>query len=350
MDEIISKNELDSLLDEIYKLKEKIKNSKDLENFRIKFLGRRGVLSSYFKKLKEIPEEDRPKIGEYLNHIKKETLKIFDELSQKIKKEEKLYFDFRHPGKDILIGHLHPITISIYEIRKIFVKLGFSVVDFPEIVTEYENFDSLNLPQTHPAREMWDTLWIDSPSSKKRYLLKTHTSAFQNKFMKENMPPFRVITIGKVFRREATDMTHDFEFHQFDGLAIGKDATLGELKGVCEKFFSEFFSKKLKIRFRLGYFPFVEPGLEIDLQCIFCDGKGKIGNSICTRCKGTGFLEIAGAGMVHPFVIKEAGLDPKQNFGYAFGFGLERLVMLKYKIDDIRLFHSGDLRFIRQFS
>lgn len=351
------KEELKRILEEANLLKEKIKSADELENFRIKFLGRKGILREYLKKITDLPDEEKKSIGKYLNHIKNELEKIISDLQSKVKKEKTTQFDFRHPGKRPLIGHLHPINLALQKIEKIFTGIGFSMVDSPEIVTEYENFDSLNMPKNHPARDMQDTLWISqkSPSrsrraeaekiqnSKSSYLFRTQTSSHQVAYMQNNKLPFRIIVPGKAFRHDASDRTHDFEFNQLEGLAIGNGADLSELKGVLEYFFSQFFGKKLTTRFRTGYFPFVEPGLEVDLECIFCNRKG------CRTCKNTGFIEVAGAGMVHPCVLKEGGLDIKENYGYAFGFGLDRMVMLKYQIDDIRLLHSSDLRFIKQF-
>jgi phenylalanyl-tRNA synthetase alpha chain len=255
-------------------------------------------------------------------------------------------FDFEHPGKEIKIGKEHLISQTIEEISKIFTQLGFSVVDYHQIVDEKENFDYLNIPENHPARDLWDTLWVKSrkpEAGSKNLLFRTHTSAFQIPILKKFGVPVRAVIAGKVFRYEATDKTHDFEFYQFDGLSISENSNLANLRYVVEKFFERFFYQEIQIRFRPGYFPFVEPGLEIDLGCIFCKQKG------CSVCKNSGFVEIAGAGMVHNFVLKSAGVDYKKYQGYAFGFGIDRLIMLKHNIDDIRILHSSDLRFIRQF-
>jgi phenylalanyl-tRNA synthetase alpha chain len=219
--------------------------------------------------------------------------------------------------------------------------MGFDLELGREIVTEYENFDSLNMPQDHPSRDMWDTLWIKS--DKQRLLLRTHTSAHQVEILKNRNIPLKVIIPGKVYRHEATDSRHEMQFHQLEGLAVGESCNLQELKGVFYIFFEEFFGRKLDIIFRTSYFPFTEPSLEVDIECILCNGKG------CEVCNNTGHLEVAGAGMIHPFVLKQAMIDTNKYYGYAFGLGIERLVMLKYNIPDVRLFHSGDLRFIRQF-
>ncbi|MEK7673800.1 MAG: phenylalanine--tRNA ligase subunit alpha [Patescibacteria group bacterium] len=340
------KEQLERILIEANQIRDRIKNSHELEDFRVKFLGRKGILKDCLDKIVEFEEEERKNLGKYLNFIKNEVEKIVEDLEIKFKEIKTTKFDFRHPGKKPLIGNLHLISISFEKIKKIFMGLGFSVADSSEIVNEYECFDSLNIPSSHPARDLQDTLWVDSSNSrlKNNLLFRTQTSAHQVKFMKENKPPFRIIIPGKVFRQEATDRSHDFEFHQLEGLAVAENANLTELKGIFEKFFSEFFEEKLKVRFRPGYFPFVEPGLEVDLGCLFCAGKG------CLTCKNSGFIEVAGAGMVHPVVLENGGINSKENYGYAFGFGLNRIIMLKYKIDDIRLFHSSDLRFIKQFN
>ena len=238
-------------------------------------------------------------------------------------------------------GHLHPLSQMIREINSIFYDLGFSFEEGPEIEDEYHNFNALNIPENHPSRDLWDTFWIKPISERK--LLRTHTSPVQVRYMKENKPPFRIIVPGKVYRHEATDATHEAEFFQLEGLAIDKDITLAHLKGTLEVFFQKFFGDKIDVRFRPSYFPFVEPGVEVDMKCFKCAGKG------CGICKRTGWIEIMGAGMVHPKVLSGAGVDTKEWQGFAFGVGIERLGMLRYGVDDVRLFLNGDLRFVNQF-
>ena len=223
------------------------------------------------------------------------------------------------------------------------MRLGFNIEIGREIVTEYENFDSLNMPKFHPAREMFDTLWLKNPLDTQRYLLRTHTSAHQVELLKNRNLPLRLAIPGKTFRHEATDSRHEFQFHQMEILAVDKNANLEELIGVLTIVFSEFFNQNLKVYLRASYFPFTEPSFEVYIDCILCRNKG------CAVCKQMGILEVGGAGMIHPNVLKEAGIDTKKHFGYAAGMGIERLIMIKHRIDDIRLFHSGDLRFIRQF-
>lgn len=337
------KEELENILKEAHKLEFEIKTNEDLEKFRVRFLGRKGLLNNFIEKIKNLPNEEKIELGKYFNYVKNEVKKIYDELKIKLEKPKKIKFDITHPGEKIEIGFLHILNESLKKIINIFLKLGFDIEIGSEIVTEYQNFDSLNMPKFHPAREMFDTLWIKNKIDSQRYLLNTHTSAHQVELIKKRHVPLRIVIPGKVFRHEALDVRHEFQFHQVEILGIDKDANLEELKGVLETVFSEFFEKQLEVFFKASYFPFTEPSLEVYIKCVICNGKG------CSLCKNSGLLEVAGAGMIHPNVLKEADLNPKEHYGYAAGMGLERLVMLKYKIDDIRLFNSGDLRFIKQF-
>lgn len=244
--------------------------------------------------------------------------------------------------------HIHPITRVINDINRIFFEMNFTLIDGPELETEYYNFDSLNVPKDHPARDMQDTFWI-KPSKNlpgvERKLLRTHTSPVQVHFMEENKPPLRIICPGRVFRKEATDATHEIQFQQFEGLFIDKEVSLATLKSVVNEFFDKFFEKDIQVRFRPSYFPFVEPGAEIDISCFKCNG----GEAGCPICKGSGWVEVMGAGMVHPKVLNNVGINSDDWKGFAFGGSIERLAMMKYGIDDIRLFYSGDLRLVNQF-
>lgn len=278
-------------------------------------------------------------------------------------------------------GHLHPITHVINDIVRIFDELGFTVADGPEVETEHYNFDALNVPPNHPARDMWDTFWLKTPihadldtdsrgynisenppksQRKSALLLRTHTSPVQIRYMEKNAPPISIIVPGKVFRYEATDATHEAQFYQLEGLMIDKDITLATMKGVLEVFFSKFFKKEMHVRLRPSYFPFVEPGAEIDMSCFKCSpvkileqnlgGQGQDNEAkTCGLCKGNGYIELAGAGMVHPVVLNNVGIDPRKWQGFAFGFGIDRLLMLKYGVDDIRKLYDGDLRLVTQF-
>lgn len=238
-------------------------------------------------------------------------------------------------------GHLHPITHIIQTTNSIFQELGFEAVEGPEIETEYYNFDALNIPAHHPARDMWDTFWLKP--IKDRNLLRTHTSPVQVRYAETHKPPIRIIVPGKVFRHEATDATHEAQFYQLEGLMIEENVSLANLKYVIEYYFEKLFGAKTSTRLRPSFFPFVEPGVEIDMSCFKCEGKG------CSTCKHTGWIEVMGAGMVHPYVLQSMGVHPRKFKGFAFGVGIDRLALLKYGIDDVRLLHQGDLRVVNQF-
>lgn len=238
------------------------------------------------------------------------------------------------------LGHIHPLTRTMDEIVRIFVELGFEVALGPEIETEHYNFDALNVPKNHPARDMQDTFWIKGV---KETVLRTHTSPVQIRYMEKNNPPLRIVVPGKVFRYEATDATHETQFHQVEGLVVGEDVTMAGIKGTLESFFKKFFRDDIKMRMRPSFFPFVEPGVEIDISCFLCKGAG------CNVCKKSGWIEVMGGGMVHPNVLHSSGIDPRKYSGFAFGMGVDRLVMVKYGIEDVRLFYSADLRLVNQF-
>jgi phenylalanyl-tRNA synthetase alpha chain len=240
-------------------------------------------------------------------------------------------------------GHLHPLTHVLAHVGRIFTEMGFAIADGPEIETEFYNFDALNIPEHHPARDMWDTFWLKPLNAKK--LLRTHTSPVQVRYMEKHAPPLRIIAPGKVFRHEATDATHEAQFYQLEGLVVGESISLAHLKWTLEEFFERFFGKRAALRLRPSYFPFVEPGVEIDMSCFKCEGR----NPTCSVCKGTGWIEIMGAGLVHPKVLDAAGIDSKKYTGFAFGCGIDRIAMLKYGIDDVRLLYQGDLRLVSQF-
>lgn len=241
-------------------------------------------------------------------------------------------------------GHLHPLTQVINDIARIFGEIGFTVAEGPEMETEHYNFDALNVPKDHPARDMQDTFWVKAPTSAGTdMVMRTHTSPVQIRYMETHKPPLKIIVPGKVFRNEATDATHEAQFYQVEGLSVGKDVSMAHLKGALDVFFRKFFGENTRSRFRPSFFPFVEPGAEVDISCFKCNGKG------CGICKHTGWIEVLGAGMVHPEVLRGVGLDPKEWKGFAFGGGIDRFAMLKYGIPDIRLFYSKDIRFVNQF-
>jgi len=319
---------------------DKVDSSDNLEELRIKYLGRKGKVSAAFSLLAEVPTEKKPEIGQELNKLKLSIEKSYNTLSDKFSKGEgdKVSFDLTLPGRKPFIGRKHPLVQMADEIKSIFVHLGFTIEDGPEIETDFYNFEALNMPKAHPARDMQDTLYITED-----IVLRTHTSPVQIRVMERKNPPIRIIAPGRVYRRDTPDASHSPLFHQVEGLVVGDDVTFADLKGVIEAFAHQMFGKEIKVRFRPSFFPFTEPSAEYDFNCIFCRGKG------CRVCKNTGWLEISGAGMVHPNVFEAVGYDPEKYTGYAFGMGIDRIAMLKYGINDIRIFLENDLRFINQF-
>ena len=305
----------------------------DLEDWRIKFLGRNGELSEMMKVMKDISPEDKRLIGPKLNQLKDNLNKLFENskilLSDNQSNEDA--FDITLPGRNLSYGSLHPTTLIIREICEAFRSMGFQIYEGNEIETEKYNFDLLNIPADHPARDQWDTIWLDLKNSNDKYLLRTHTSPMQARIMEKNEPPIRVVVPGKCYRYEATDATHEWEFHQIEGLAIDKNISFSELKGTLYQMARKIFGSDQKVRFRCDFFPFVEPGVDMS---ILWEGK---------------WIEILGAGMVHPKVLQGVGYDPEKYSGFAFGIGPERVSMLKNKIKDIRNFHANDLRFLSQF-
>jgi len=328
---------------QVQKEVERAKDLKELDEIFKKYLGKRGAITQILRSLEKLPKVKRVKVGKEANELKNFLQILFDqkapELKEKIQTqiEAREWLDITAPGKKPLIGNLHPLTQIKRKTEEIFQSMGFSVVEGPEIENEWYNFDALNIPKEHPARDLWDTFYI------KNGLLRTHTTPVDVRYMEKHSPPLRIITIGRCFRHEATDASHEANFYQIDGLMVGKDISVANFKAVIEEFFKRFFNREIKIRMRPSYFPFVEPGFEVDIACLICGGKG------CSVCSQSGWMEMMGAGMVHPAVFKNSGLNPKFWQGFAFGMGFDRLAMMKYKINDIRLFYSGDLRFLNQF-
>lgn len=320
-----------------------VANQPQLEQLRVKFVGRNGILTSILKSLKDASIEIKREVGSRANELRKMWEKELRVKAHELAfaKQTLSAVDISRPGKKVYIGHEHPLTMVLRDVVQIFTSLGFSVADGPEIESEYYNFDALNLPSGHPARDMWSTFWLKP--EKEKMLLRTHTSPVQIRYMQSHKPPLRIISPGVVFRFEAIDATHAFQFWQLEGLMVGENINLGNLKYIIETFLSQFFGKKVKARFEPSYFPFVEPGLQFSMSCPFCAAKG------CASCHKTGWVEMGGAGMVHPQVFRNVGYNPQKVSGFAFGLGLDRLAMHKYHIPDIRMFYSGDLRFIRQF-
>jgi phenylalanyl-tRNA synthetase alpha chain len=315
-----------------------------VQNLRIKYLGRKSRIVSILKGLGSLPEETRPEAGKVSNEIKKsieETLsKRAGELSEDIfsRLEEREKIDITEPGLKRERGTLHPITQLLMEVEDIFMSMGFTIATGPEIELDYYNFEALNIPQDHPARDIQDTIWTVNGT-----LLRTHTSSVQIRTMEKLKPPIRIVAPGRVFRYEETNASHEHTFYQVEGLMVDKNISVANLIAVMRTMLREVFRKDIAVRLRPGYFPFVEPGFELDIGCHLCEGKG------CQVCKYSGWEELLGCGLVHPNVLKMSGIDPEEYSGFAFGMGLDRLVMMRYGIDDIRLFHSGNLRFLRQF-
>lgn len=330
---------------------EAIKNAEireALEEIRVHYLGRKGELTSILRSLGELPLEERKSLGPKANALRVDLENALAEKAAKFGQAEERIVDISAPAKKAVRGHIHPLSRVQAEAVKIFEGLNFSVVLGPEAESEYYNFDALNIPDNHPAREMWDTFWLKSAqkTQKEKMLLRTHTSPVQARFMEEHQPPFQIIMPGRVFRYEATDQSHEINFYQLEGLMVGKDVNLANFKFIIEEFLKKFFGKKIEFRFRPSYFPFVEPGVEVDIKI---DNKLRRHAGSESRLNASGWLEIMGAGMVHPRVFEYAHYNPRDWQGFAFGVGIDRLAMIKYGITDIRNFYSGDLRFIRQF-
>ncbi|MCM8796330.1 MAG: phenylalanine--tRNA ligase subunit alpha [Candidatus Omnitrophica bacterium] len=335
-------------------------NSREaLEAFRNKYLARKGIISQLTGSIPSLAVEERAAFGKEVNLLKSQILAIIAEKEKTLAAEKPSTpapgggIDIGMPGIAQEIGRLHPITQTIDEITSIFVQMGFSVVEGPEIETEYNNFTGLNIPLDHPSRDAFDTFYIKSPA-KNRLLLRSHTSPVQIRVMKSRRPPLAIIVPGRVYRPDAVDASHLFMFHQIEGFMVDEGIRFSDLKGVLEVFAKAVFGKEIKMRFRPHFFPFTEPSAEVDISCIICQGR-QLSDVLtsqgkrCSVCGGKGWLEILGSGMIHPNVFKHVGYDPTKYTGFAFGMGIERIAMLKYGISDIRLFFENDLRFLRQF-
>ena len=322
-----------------------------LEAWRVNYLGRHGRLTRILRSLGSLPQDERRKLGASANEIKKmleESLNFKEQNLQQTQMTDLLgkdTIDVTLPGLPMPSGGLHPTTRTIREICEIFTSMGFQIMEGPEVEWDYYNFEKLNIPEHHPARDMFNTHWIDytDEHGNQPMLLRTHTSPMQARIMEKTKPPVRVIVPGKVFRYEATDATHEWHFSQIEGLAVDEGITFSNLKGTLYQCARQLFGQERRVRFRCDYFPFVEPGVDMSIDCFACNGQG------CSICSHTGWIEILGAGMVHPKVLEGVGYDSNIYTGFAFGLGIERIAMLKHGITDIRLFYSNDLRFLRQF-
>jgi phenylalanyl-tRNA synthetase alpha chain len=330
---------------------ELIKENSALEAWRVRYLGKKSELTQVLRGLSELSIEEKKAVGSAANALKmalEESYQI-KELSlreaQILANAVKETVDITLPGRRPPIGHLHPITQTLNEMCDIFKSMGFQVVEGPEVELEYYNFDALNIPEGHPSRDKMSSSWMDHTDEKGHHpwLLRTHNTCVSARVISNMKPPIRTVSPGKVYRYEASDATHTAMFYQIDGIAVDKNITMADLKGTLYEFARRYFGADRKVRFRCDFFPFVEPGVEIAIECAVCKGKG------CRLCKNSGYIEVGGAGMTHPEVLRRAGLDPEVYQSFAFGMGVERQPMLRYGIEDIRLFYSGDLRFLQQF-
>lgn len=347
--------QLDALLEKFQKTLPTLVHQADILNFKADYLGKKGQLSEVLKSLKDASADERRLIGPHANAIKDQMQEQIDNalnqleiavINEKLaaEKQDITYLDSVKASR-IPSGGLHPRTLIQREIEDVFLSMGFDILDGPHIEDEFHNFEALNIPADHPARDMQDTFWFEAPKKEgqKRKLLRTHTSTIQVRGMMARKPPFKFIAPGVVFRCERTDASHEMVFCQLEGMMVGKDISVAHLIYFMKTTLKEIFKKEVEVRLRPGFFPFVEPGFELDIRCLICSGKG------CSVCKQTGWVELLPCGMVHPNVLKAGGIDPKEYNGFAFGLGLDRLVMMKYGIDDIRHLQSGDLRFNSQF-
>ena len=342
-DDFVMKDKIEEIRTEAEDELSEARNEGEVEKIRIQYLGKKGRLTSVLKNLKDLPKEERPLIGNLSNKLKKELeTKISDAVQTFVQKQREDKFskervDVTLPGRCLPLGSKHPISQVTEKVVEIFSYLGFSLAEGPEVELDYYNFEALNIPKYHPARDMHDTFYISD-----EVLLRTHTSPVQIRVMEKQSPPVRIICMGKVYRRDS-DVSHTPMFHQVEGLLVDEKISFGDLKGVLTVFIHKMFSPDTLVRFRPSFFPFTEPSAEVDIQCVMCGGEG------CRVCGHTGWLEILGAGMVNPAVFRMVGYDTEKVTGFAFGMGIERIAMLKFGIDDIRLFFENDVRFLNQF-
>ncbi len=340
------KHQIESLHKEFVRNLESATRPDIIEHIRVKYLGRTGEIASLMSVLQTLSSEEKRIFGPMLNELKKNCEQAFNQKKENLEKEKFFILEAKEKNFDVtkykpdrLTGSLHPYTKIIEHIQNTFISMGYEIVDGPELEEDYYNFQALNIPEDHPARDMQDTFWLTLPGK----LLRTHTSSVQIRTMENRQPPISIISSGRVYRNEATDASHDFVFMQFEALFVDKDISIANLLATIKQFFQAIFERKdLEIRVRPGYFPFVEPGLEVDVRCPFCI----IG---CSVCKKTRWIEMGGSGLVNPNVLKYCGIDSKKYSGFAFGLGLSRFVMLKYDINDVRLLSSGRLEFLEQF-
>jgi phenylalanyl-tRNA synthetase alpha chain len=323
-----------------------VENRQGLETFRLKYISKKGTIAELFDELKKLPPDTKKQVGKVLNDLKRTAEAKFADVSKALESEssEEGTIDLTLPPIPNKIGNLHPLTLTKYRIIEIFERLGFNVADGPEIEDDWHNFSALNFPPNHPAREMQDTFFIEKSNGEKGdVLLRTHTSNVQIRLMENQKPPIRAIMPGRVYRNEAISARAHCFFHQVEGLYVDRNVSFADLKQTLFHFAKEMYGKDIKLRLRPSFFPFTEPSAEIDVTCLICKGDG------CVVCKRSGWVEIAGAGMVHPNVLKNCGIDPEEFTGFAFGMGIERVTQLRYQVNDLRLYSENDIRFLRQF-
>ena len=338
------KEKLQSIKDEALKAIESADVPEKLNDVRVRFLGKKGELTAVLKGMKDVAPEERPRVGQLVNETRAAIEEVMEDTRRKMERairEEKMkqeVIDVTLPSKKNMVGHRHPNTIALEEVEQIFVGMGYEVVEGPEVEYDLYNFEKLNIPADHPAKDEQDTFYIN-----KDIVLRTQTSPVQARVMEQGKLPIRMIAPGRVFRSDEVDATHSPSFHQVEGLVIEKNISFADLKGTLEVFAKELFGPETRTKFRPHHFPFTEPSAEVDVTCFKCGGKG------CRFCKGSGWIEILGCGMVHPHVLEMCGIDPEEYSGFAFGMGLERIALLKYEIDDMRLLYENDIRFLKQF-
>lgn len=338
------KEKLKSIEEKALEVIKEAKTSDALEELRIKYLGKKGELTSILRSMGNLSKEERPVMGKLVNDVKKEVEAKLDAAVKAIKEREKQaklaneVIDVTLPGKKQVLGNKHPVELTLERMKDIFISMGFTIEDGPEVELDYYNFEALNIPKNHPARSEQDTFYIND-----NLVLRTQTSGVQVRTMENQKPPIKMISPGKVYRSDALDPTHSPIFHQMEGLVVGEGVTFADLKGTLDLFCKKMFGDKVKTKFRPHHFPFTEPSAEMDATCFVCGGKG------CNVCKGSGWIELLGCGMVHPNVLRNGGIDPEKYSGFAFGFGVDRMVMLSYGLDDIRLLYESDMRFLNQF-
>jgi len=334
------KERLDKIREEFFAQIKEISSPVQMQEIKARYIGRKGELTQLLKGLKDLSPDERPHIGRLVNDLKKEIQSFIQQVSLSFSFLQGKKEDITLPGVFSSLGHLHPLTQVINQIEDIFKRLNFRVVEGQEIEDEYHNFEALNIPLDHPSRDAFDTFYLNSPE---HLLLRSQTSTVQIRVMEKEKPPLRIISVRRVFGPDATDASHSCVFHQVEGFMVDKEVSLANLKAILAEFISQMFGEEVKMRFRAHYFPFTEPSAEVDISCLLCKGRG------CSVCASKGWLEILGAGMIHPRVFEKVGYDPEKVSGFAFGMGVERIAMLKFNIQDIRLFFENDIRFLQQF-